>query len=418
MNKEQGRLKREERKLFLEGEKNKSFEQRFFVKRHVRNSIFKKWCVAYMVTAISVVVAVFLLLALGVGINNRPLMDNSGSYSFAEKIVEFIVKLNFFDTSLKNDGDTNMELLPIQKPSDTNKDDGTDNETDIPPSADVGATVKDIYDFDYSKVPAGHTPIIPMDLSLSSYGSAYINNSTGYTPDIASLLNKKLKQDNGYEYLSASSKPVVLIIHTHGTEAYSPDGAISCETDGADHARTNDTDKNVVTIGKSIADILNKNGVPTAHCTIMHDSIQYKDSYARAEETIKQYLEEYPSIKLVIDVHRDAVIKSSGEIVRPITELEGEAAAQVMCVVGSDWGGDECSNWENNLSLALKLRERLNNKCKNICRPVNLKSSTYNQELAPYSLLLEVGASGNSLNEAQRSVKLIGEILSELINEI
>ena len=150
----------------------------------------------------------------------------------------------------------------------------------------------------------------------------------------------------------------------------------------------------------------------------MHDRIQYKDSYARAEDTIRKYLEEYPTIKLVIDIHRDSIIKSSGEIVRPVTEHNGEAAAQVMCVVGSDWEGDSYPNWEDNLSLALKLREQLNSQCENVCRPVFLKSHTYNQEIAPYSILLEVGASGNSLQEAQRSAKLIGEALCMIITQI
>ena len=136
------------------------------------------------------------------------------------------------------------------------------------------------------------------------------------------------------------------------------------------------------------------------------------------EETIKKYLEEYPTIKLVIDVHRDSIVKSSGEMVRPVAELDGEAAAQIMCVVGSDWEGDGYPDWENNLSLALKLREKLNSEQYNICRPVNLKGHTYNQELSAFSLLLEVGAAGNSLVEAQRSAKLIGEKLCELLKEI
>jgi len=173
-----------------------------------------------------------------------------------------------------------------------------------------------------------------------------------------------------------------------------------------------------VAIGKTVAEILNSKGIPTAHCTVMHDALQYKDSYARAEETIRKYLEEYPSIKLVIDIHRDSIVRSNGELIRPVAEYKGEAAAQLMCVVGSDWGGQECANWENNLSLALKLREKLNQECDNICRPTNLKPSTYNQEISKFSLLIEVGSSGNSLSEAQRSAALLGEKLCELMKEI
>ena len=88
----------------------------------------------------------------------------------------------------------------------------------------------------------------------------------------------------------------------------------------------------------------------------MHDQNQYKDSYARAEETIKQYLAKYPSIRLVIDLHRDSVVKSTGELVRPVTLIDGGAAAQVMCVVGSNWGGEKNPNWEGNLALARKMQ--------------------------------------------------------------
>ena len=255
-----------------------------------------------------------------------------------------------------------------------------------------------------------------MDLSLSQYGNTYINNSTGYSPNTAELINRQL--GNSVEQLSSVSGPLVLIIHTHGTEAYSPNGAISFPEDEQNYARTPDTSRNVVAVGRALADELEKNGIPTAHCTVLHDSVQYKDSYARAEETIKRYLLEYPTIKLVIDIHRDSIVKSSGEVVRPVAEYEGQAAAQIMCVVGSDWAGDECPKWEDNLSLALKLRRELNAQCENICRPAFLKGNTYNQEIAPYSLLIEVGAQGNSLEEALVSAKLVGEKLAPMIKKI
>ena len=89
-----------------------------------------------------------------------------------------------------------------------------------------------------------------------------------------------------------------------------------------------------------------------------------------------------------------------------------------MCVVGSSYGGEDCPNWEGNLALALKLRESLNAKCDDLCRPPYLKSSTYNQELAPYSLLIEAGASGNSLEEVQRSMAILAQVLRELLPQM
>ena len=364
-----------------------------------RRHSFKRWYAVYLATTLLAVVAVLVLLVFGVSPDNRPL-----GQTLVENISDGIMRLNFPDLSAKSqtaDSTTDTAPKPSQSVTDTQA-----------PDKEVDATVRDIYYFDYSKVPEGQTPIIPMDLSLSEYGVTYINNATGYSPDLATLLDRELSLDG-----SSGSEPLVLIIHTHGTEAYSQKGAISHAEDG-DHARSTDTTENVVSVGKIIADILNENGIPAAHCTVMHDSVQYKDSYARAEETVRRYLEEYPSIRLVIDVHRDAVIKSSGETVRPVTTVEGEAAAQVMCVVGSDWKGEDCPQWEDNLSLALKLREKLCGEKQELCRPVNLRGNTYNQELSQYSLLLEIGASGNSLEEAQTSAELVARCLSELLTEM
>lgn len=374
----------------------------------------KRWYKIYIITTLTTLTVVILLLFVGVGSNNAHIYEGIRINAVADKIAELFGKIDFpklgKDSVTSSDGGNDFVQLP-------NGSQSSDTDAEKNPSVEVVDDKKGIYDYDYSDVPEGYTPIIPMDLSLSAYGSGYINNSTGYTPDIYSLLTKKLKSDNGFAQLSVQSSPVVLIVHTHGTEAYSENGALYCK-ETVDYARTNDARKSVVSVGEKICEILNQSGIPTAHCKIMHDSVQYKDSYARAEDTIKQYLEEYPTIKLVIDVHRDSVIKSTGEIVRPIAEYDGEAAAQIMCVVGSSWEGDSCPNWENNLSLALKLRESLNGQCENICRPVFLKGHTYNQEIAPYSLLIEVGASGNSLEEAYRSAELIGKALADLVDKI
>lgn len=281
----------------------------------------------------------------------------------------------------------------------------------------TAGVLKDLYAFDYGAVPDGQVPILPMDLSLTEYGAAYIHNLTGLQPNTEALLQAFPDRSQTPEplALSASKAPQVLILHTHGTEAYSPDGAISYVDDGEDRMHTADTGQNVVAVGRVLAEELNRLGVSALHCEVMHDAVQYKDSYARAEQTVRQYLDAYPSIRLVIDVHRDSILKSTGEMVRPVTWLDGKAAAQVMCVVGSSWGGDENPNWEGNLSLALQLRNRLNQTYGNLCRPPYLKSSTYNQELAPYSLLLEIGSGGNSIEEAKRSAVAVADALAEMI---
>ncbi len=360
----------------------------------------KRWYIFYRITfCITVVLCIALLLSeIGLG-----WIDFSDVGKGANKPAEPT-------TSEKIEG----ILLPTYK-------DQTDNtpsvpQTPNPPSqGETKPLTKDtLYAYDYSLVPQGEIPIVPMDLSLTSYSAKYIHNDTGHTPNTEALLKRDLSRKESIEYLSATKAPAVLIVHTHGTEAYSEDGAISY-VEEEDLTRSVNIEKNVVSVGAVIGNYLNQQGISTVHCTVLHDQVQYKDSYSRAEQTIRTYLEKYPSIRLVIDVHRDSIMKSTGEMVRPVSLINGEAAAQLMCIVGSDWGGQENPRWNGNLALALQVREKLNLQYENLCRPVYLRSSTYNQEIAPYSLLVEVGSSGNSLEEAHRSALALARILVEFI---
>ncbi len=354
---------------------------------------------------------VFLFFALGVA--------NEAELSF-KKLAMAIISNDFMELSKDNsekDSDADSfysSVLDIINGIMIPSKDKDSADTVILPNDSEPPSKDSLYDFDMSAIPDGSTPIVPMDLSLSEYGSEYVHNSTSHSFNAEKLLNSKL--DLFSVPVSASqSAPLVLIIHTHGTESYSEDGATYYVDDGSELARTEDITNNVVAVGSVIAQTLNENGIKTVHCTVMHDKPQYKDSYARAEETIREYLKKYPTIKLVIDVHRDSVIKSTGELVRPVTLAKEQAAAQVMCVVGAS---ESCVSWQKNLTLALKLRQSLNTKYEGLCRPPYLRTSTYNQDIAPYSLLLEMGASGNSLVEAKRSAKLVAEELVKLFGTI
>lgn len=276
---------------------------------------------------------------------------------------------------------------------------------------------RDIYIYDRSAVPAGQNPIIPLDLSLAELGPGYISNETAYTPDIAVLL----EQENilpVYNHMSAAiyppGDPLVLILHTHGTEAYSPDGAIAY-ANTTDYARSNDPGQNVLAVGEHMAKILRERGIPTLHCTILHDKDAYKDAYIRAAETIRAYLTRYPSIQYVFDVHRDALIRGESDLVRPVTLIDGEVTAQVMILAGSDYKGANFPHWQTNLAFALQLREALNADYGNFVRPVYLRGAAFNEHFGPLSLLLEIGASGNSLPEAIRAGGLVAETLAQMI---
>lgn len=379
-----------------------------------RKRLKKAWIAALLTMMTTVAVAIALILSCFVQYQGPYL--SGGAFSFAK----MIINCSFMDISLDRLGETapvgNLinVIDGILNPSAKIPDKPILKDEESNPEEEADLIDRDsLYAFDYSQVPEGETPIIPMDLSMQSYGNTYIHNSTGLAPDANTLLNGTLKDNLSFEYLSSSS-PTVLIIHTHGTEAYSEKGDISVKEEG-EWARSEDKEKNVVAVGRALNKALKKQGINSIHCEIMHDADGYRDAYSRAEATIRQYLDKYPTIKLVIDVHRDAVIKSNGEIVRPVTVADGKAAAQIMCVVGSSWGGQANERWEGNLALALKLREELNSDGDNICRPPYLKSSTYNQEIAPYSLLIEVGACGNSQDEAILAAELTANALSRII---
>ena len=291
-----------------------------------------------------------------------------------------------------------------------------DAETAVPGETQPPLTPEQLYQFDYDAVPQGQTAIRPYDMSLLSLGESYIYNSTSYTPAVTQLLQQgKLPtlENLGVSVLPADA-PVVLIVHTHGTEAYSPQGAVAY--DGVSElARSSDISENVVAVGAVMAETLNSLGIKTLHCEIMHDRESYRDSYSRSAATVKQYLEKYPSIKYVIDLHRDSVTDAAGALLRPVTVVDGKAVAQVMCVVGSDESGANYSNWQENLAFALKFRRELNGQYQNISRPVCLRPSAYNQQYAPVSLLLEVGASGNYLSEAKEAARLCALTLADMI---
>ena len=280
-------------------------------------------------------------------------------------------------------------------------------ETTSPPPA---LTPEELYTYDASAVPQGMIPIVPRDLSLIAYGESFHYNDTSYSTS----LDRLPAADGAIPAGAGAGEVSVLILHTHATEGYSGEGATYYDP-STPLARADDPAEGVIAVGDVIADILNENGIITLHSTILHDKESYKDSYSRSAQTVQSYLAQYPSIRLVIDVHRDSIMTSGDQLVRPVTVVEGEAVAQVMCVVGSDASGTAHENWHENLALAARLRSTLNSEYGNLCRPIYIKRSAYNQQYAPASLLLEIGSSGNSLAEAERAAALVAEKIAEMM---
>lgn len=231
------------------------------------------------------------------------------------------------------------------------------------------------------------------------------NTETSFAPDLEALLASPFPE------MSLSDGPAVLILHTHGTESYSQNG----ESYGEDTPfRTTDTDRNVVAVGRVLADELNSRDIPTLHCQIMHDAEDYNSSYELARQTIEDYLEKYPSIRYIIDLHRDAIIRSDRSMVAPAIETPDGRAAQLMLVVGTDAFGADHHGWQDNLNVACKLQSRLN-AAYSLARPINLRGASFNQQFRVGSMLLEVGSCGNTLDEAKLAVRLFAAAFADML---
>ena len=236
-------------------------------------------------------------------------------------------------------------------------------------------------------------------------GSIYIQNRSKYDIDIPALL----KADDGVQL--SGDDVQVLIMHTHGSEAYTPDPFNNYTPTDTD--RTTDTNYNVVRVGDEIADILESRGIKTVHSRTLHDSPAYNGSYNRALEDITAYIKKYPSIKVVIDVHRDAMVTQNGTKYKTVAEVNGETTAQLMFVCGTDGGGLVHDSWRKNLSFQMKLQDRLNTEYPGLMRPINIRDERFNQHVTLGSMLLEVGTSGNSLPEALSSARLFANALAD-----
>lgn len=231
-----------------------------------------------------------------------------------------------------------------------------------------------------------------------------ITYSCDLHPDLEELLLRPLQWD------LTGGEPTVLILHTHTTESYTQQGEDYRESSAF---RTLDEAYNMLSIGDALARVLEEHGIGVIHDRTLHDYPSYNGSYTHARSTIAEYLAQYPSIRLVLDLHRDA----SGDIndqLRTQAAVDGETSAQLMLVMGTNAAGLDHPDWETNLSLGVKLHAQLEKLAPGITRPISLRAQRFNQDMTPGSLLIEVGAAGNTHAEAILAAQVLGEAIVAL----
>ena len=230
-----------------------------------------------------------------------------------------------------------------------------------------------------------------------------LRNGTDREVDIAMLMGEPLTQR-----LSAAG-PQILIIHTHGTEAYLP--AAGEEYTPSDPYRTTDPERSVIRVGDALCSALEEYGLRVLHDRTLYDYPSYAGSYERAAASIEAYLAEYPDIALVLDVHRDAIGDAS-TVYKTCAAANG--TAQVMLVCGTD-EYLEHPLWRENLKLALAMQAAATSANGALMRPIHLAPERYNQQYTTGSLIIEVGTNGNTLSEALAAAELFGRAAGEML---
>lgn len=246
------------------------------------------------------------------------------------------------------------------------------------------------------------------DMDTVTYEKINIINETNYNIDVDELLKEPLNIN------FAKRGAEVLIYHTHNTEGYLRN--ISQLRDFSIPNTTSDERFNVLRVGRELADNLRRNSeIEVIHNATNHVFPSYNGSYGRSLNTVSNILRSYPSIKMVFDIHRDAI--SHNEKFRPVAKIGDKDVAKIMFVVGTDSTGLSHPNWRENLKLAMDLQKRLNRIAPGITRPIYISRHRYNQHLHNNSLIIEVGGDGNLIDEALESIKYLSQAIDELIKE-
>ena len=335
-----------------------------------------------------------VLLALTAVVVYGDLLISGGASLFAQGLDRLALR-NIFGTA------QDISVIPRIPETAVTAQSETDPPVKVPPDAAPPAAEL--------PVPAVDAAILSRDLSSDAPNGLDLINETPYTPDLAALAARPSVIDSyaALESIYGKGCPAVLILHTHGTEAFADQASAGYHTEKRS--------ENICAVGEALADTLTEAGIGVIHCTELFDADSFDMAYYNAARYIRQTLEEYPSIRYILDVHRDAITAEDGTGIRPLSLQNDTEYAQLMFVVGTDHGGSGHTGWETNLALAARLQSALHTENPTLMRDINLRSASFNAQYAPGSLLVEAGAAASSMEEAIRSIEVFGKALAKEI---
>lgn len=330
--------------------------------------------------------------------------DEKDEESFIKKALKLVIGYDIWDktnvVAVEVPGAEIVNGYDIVKKADINEDLGN-KEDDIKQSETKEAQETEEGDLIIKAINAGQN-------ANSDTNEIKIGNHTSYSVDIDGMRKEPLSFNMNEE------GPKVLIIHTHATESYSPEGAKRYSS--GDSERSLDTSQNVVAIGDMVEKIFSERGIETLHDRGLHDHPSFNGAYQDALNSIEDYLNKYPSIEIVLDLHRDSIVYDDGTKAKLITKIEDKDAAQLMFVVGTDEKGLYNPLWRENLKFAIKLQDAIDKKYPNLMRRIDLRQERFNAHATKGSLIIEMGSSGNSLSEAKYGMERAAIVIADFLN--
>ena len=285
---------------------------------------------------------------------------------------------------------------------------------DIQPKENAQST-KPAAEIDMPKILAKYAAPIISENFAGKDGPTFVKYGEGYIRNDTNLQNSEVEDILTGDFpivFEDTDEPQVLLVHTHATESYEKYDRDIYDTRNT--WRSTDNSINMVAVGNAMEKVLTENGIGVIHDTTQHDYPSYNGSYERSAETIKAYLKEYPTIKVVLDLHRDAMQRDNA-IVKPVAEINGKKAAQLMIIAACDDGSMGVPEWRENLRFAAAYQSYMESMYPQMTKPVFFCYRKYNMDITTGSLLLEFGSNANTLEEAVYTAQMAGQALSALI---
>ena len=330
-------------------------------------------------------------------------VDNKLNSSFSQNLLSQNIPGILEISNLANKNDFSIvdivlfSEIPIMKLASLNLDSSLDLEKENTSSTEEKPSI--VLPKDNVK-----TEVIPNNVPnnyTNSFNGVEIKNGTSYNLD-----------ENIFYSPLEINRSNIIIFHTHTCESYTPSDKYPYEESG--NFRTIDLNYSVARVGLELNNYLLSYGYNVIHDTTYHDYPSYSGSYGRSMATVENILSSNPNTDIIIDIHRDAIEDTS---YNPSVKIGDEIVSQLMFVIGTDGGGLEHPNWQNNLNFAVKVQEKANELYPGLFKPILLRNSRYNEHLGNAACIIEVGATGNTLDESILSMKYLSKVLDEVLKQ-